>query len=62
MNQTIQLQTDQGTEKAGRRAFVCKKELGREGTKDITDDSGKYSLLATVMTKGKGCRVIAVIK
>lgn len=66
MNQTIQLQTDQGMEKAGRRVFVClcmcRKELGREGTKDITGNRGKYSLLATVMTKGKGCRVIAVIK
>lgn len=66
MNQTIQLQTDQGMEKAGRRVSVClcmcKKELGRESTKDITNNRGKYSLLATVMTKGKGCRVIAVIK
>lgn len=50
MNQTIQWQTDRGMEKAGGRVSVClcmcKKELGRENRKDITDNHGKYSLLA----------------
>lgn len=49
MNQTIQLKTDQEMEKTGRRVSVCLcmcEELGRESTKDITDNHGKYSLLA----------------